>query len=90
MPNPVLWIAEADMQQLRHALKILSETEKQLRTSKNQTTWLTVALLQLSSAGASHDDNDPRLSMITLHPQGDNEENEIRYTLFRDTKHVVP
>lgn len=55
MSNSFLWIAEADMQQLRSALKILSETEKQLRMSKNQTTWLTVALLQLSSAGASHD-----------------------------------
>ncbi|KAJ0972811.1 hypothetical protein J5N97_020770 [Dioscorea zingiberensis] len=34
---------------LRRALKILSETEKQLRTSKNQATWLTVALLQFST-----------------------------------------
>ena len=42
-------IADVDFQKLSHALKILSETEKQLRMSKNQTTWLTVALLQLSS-----------------------------------------
>jgi hypothetical protein len=42
-------IAEADLQKLSHALRILSEAEKQLRTSKNQTTWFTVALLQLSS-----------------------------------------
>ncbi|KAI3464176.1 hypothetical protein Pfo_020839 [Paulownia fortunei] len=61
--------SEAGTQQLSHALKILSETEKQLRMSKNQKTWLTVALLQLSSAGASHDENEPRLSLRTLHPQ---------------------
>ncbi|CAA0820943.1 Protein STICHEL-like 2 [Striga hermonthica] len=57
--------SEADMHQLSHALKILSQTEKQLRTSKNQTTWLTVALLQLSSF---HDSTDSRLSMRTLNP----------------------
>lgn len=41
------------MQKLRGALKILSETEKQLRSSKNQATWLTVALLELSTLEAS-------------------------------------
>ncbi|XVF54604.1 hypothetical protein PTKIN_Ptkin05aG0195000 [Pterospermum kingtungense] len=40
--------SEADLQKLSHALRTLSETEKHLRVSKNQTTWLTVALLQLS------------------------------------------
>ncbi|XP_057812504.1 protein STICHEL-like 2 [Salvia miltiorrhiza] len=59
----------AELEQLRHALKILSETEKQLRTSKNQATWLTVALLQLSSAGASHDEDAPRLSTKPLQAQ---------------------
>ncbi|MED6167556.1 hypothetical protein PIB30_003934 [Stylosanthes scabra] len=42
-------VAEADMQKLSHALKVLSETEKQLRISKNQRTWFTAALLQLSA-----------------------------------------
>ncbi|KAL6174973.1 hypothetical protein ACLB2K_051617 [Fragaria x ananassa] len=45
--------SEMDVQKLSHALKIFSETEKQLRVSKNQTTWLTAALLQLSSAESS-------------------------------------
>ncbi|KAM5571830.1 protein STICHEL-like 2 [Rosa sericea] len=45
--------SEMDFQKLSHALKIFSETEKQLRVSKNQTTWLTAALLQLSSAESS-------------------------------------
>ncbi|KAK9117402.1 hypothetical protein Sjap_016349 [Stephania japonica] len=45
--------SEADLQKLRNVLKLLSETEKQLRTSRNQSTWLTVALLQLSSADVS-------------------------------------
>ncbi|KAG8378681.1 hypothetical protein BUALT_Bualt07G0010600 [Buddleja alternifolia] len=59
--------SEAEMQQLSHALKILSQTEKQLRMSKNQTTWLTAALLQLSSGGSPHDANDAKLS--TRHSQ---------------------
>ncbi|XP_065874106.1 protein STICHEL-like 2 isoform X2 [Euphorbia lathyris] len=41
--------SEVDKQRLSSALKILSETEKQLRMAKNQSTWLTVALLQLNS-----------------------------------------
>ncbi|KAJ6688274.1 REPLICATION FACTOR C / DNA polymerase III GAMMA-TAU SUBUNIT [Salix koriyanagi] len=45
--------SEGDMQRLSHALKILSESEKQLRMSRNQSTWLTAALLQLSSLEAS-------------------------------------
>ncbi|KAI4319050.1 hypothetical protein MLD38_032698 [Melastoma candidum] len=48
--------SESDLTKLSQALKILSETEKQLRVSKNQTTWLTVALLQLSSASCSSPD----------------------------------
>ncbi|KAI9108798.1 hypothetical protein K1719_020103 [Acacia pycnantha] len=53
--------SEADLQKLNHALRILSETEKQLRISKNQTTWFTVALLQLSSAEhSSVDANDTK------------------------------
>ncbi|XP_043724241.1 protein STICHEL-like 2 [Telopea speciosissima] len=60
-------IAEANLQKLRHALKVLSETEKQLRSSKNQTTWLTVALLQLSSVESSSlDANDSRVCLRTV------------------------
>ncbi|XP_002511274.2 protein STICHEL-like 2 [Ricinus communis] len=55
---------EADMQRLSHALKVLSETEKQLRMSKSQSTWLTVALLQLSSLEAPFlNANDPNPSI---------------------------
>ncbi|KAB1217286.1 Protein STICHEL-like 2 [Morella rubra] len=54
--------SEVDMQKLSQALKILSDTEKQFRMSKNQTTWLTVALLQLSSMESfSSDANDLKL-----------------------------
>lgn len=42
-------VAEVGIKKLRHALKILSETEKQLRTSRNQATWVTVALLQFGT-----------------------------------------
>lgn len=64
-------LAEADLQQLNNALKILSETEKQLRASKNQTTWLTVALLQLSSA-PSFNANNSSLCVRSEHPRGMN------------------
>lgn len=63
--------AETDMQRLSHALKILSETEKQLRMSKNQSTWLTVALLQLSSLETpSLNANDPKSSLRNAHDRG--------------------
>ncbi|KAL0727089.1 hypothetical protein Bca4012_023182 [Brassica carinata] len=45
--------SEEEMQRLSNALKILSDAEKHLRASKNQTTWLTVALLQLSNTESS-------------------------------------
>jgi len=39
-------------------LRIFTEAEKQLRISKNQSTWFTVALLQLSSADYPSTDAD--------------------------------
>ncbi|XP_055828464.1 protein STICHEL-like 2 [Solanum dulcamara] len=62
-------ISEAEKQQLGHALKVLSETEKQLRMSKNQTTWLTAALLQLSSAGSSVDTKDGNSCLRMIYEQ---------------------
>ncbi|XP_050368114.1 protein STICHEL-like 3 [Argentina anserina] len=57
-------LSKEDMEKLRQALKTLSESEKQLRTSNDKLTWLTAALLQLapdqqymlpsSSAGTSN------------------------------------
>ncbi|XP_042067851.1 protein STICHEL-like 4 [Salvia splendens] len=41
-------LSKADMEKLRHALKTLSESEKQLRVSSERMTWLTAALLQLA------------------------------------------
>ncbi|XP_030492539.2 protein STICHEL-like 2 [Cannabis sativa] len=65
--------SEMDLQKLSHALKILSETEKQLRLSKNQTTWLTVALLQLSSSTeCSSEVNDSKLWIDNVHESGEN------------------
>ncbi|XP_062116072.1 protein STICHEL-like 2 [Humulus lupulus] len=63
--------SEVDLQKLSHALKILSETEKQLRMSKNQTTWLTVALLQLSSMECSSEVNDSKLWLDNVHERGE-------------------
>ncbi|XVE54560.1 hypothetical protein DITRI_Ditri03aG0091300 [Diplodiscus trichospermus] len=65
--------SEADLQKLSHALRTLSETEKHLRVSKNQTTWLTVALLQLSFAESNLlEANDSKLCLANgLHKEGD-------------------
>ncbi|KAL8103573.1 hypothetical protein AgCh_027955 [Apium graveolens] len=41
-------LSKEDMKKLRHALKTLSEAEKQLRMSNDRLTWLTAALLQLA------------------------------------------
>lgn len=41
-------MSKEDMKKLRHALKTLSEAEKQLRMSNDRLTWLTAALLQLA------------------------------------------
>lgn len=76
-------IAEADLQKLSNALKILSETEKQLRISKNQTTWFTVALLQLSSVDyQSVDANDTKFSI-----RGACNGGELCITFFLDLLH---
>lgn len=79
LTNLLLATAEADMVQLSHALKVLSQAEKQLRTSKNQGTWLIVALLQLSSTGSLHDGTSARLSTQTVHPRGQLEFLSIYY-----------
>lgn len=64
------------MQKLSHALRMLSEAEKQLRMSKNQTTWLTVALLHLSSMESSSSDaNDSKLCLRNAREQGENHHN---------------
>ncbi|URE43542.1 DNA polymerase III subunits gamma and tau domain III [Musa troglodytarum] len=47
--EPSRFIAEAGKEKLKHGLKILVETEKQLRTSRDQSTWLTAALLQFNT-----------------------------------------
>uniref|UniRef100_A0A0D3AVI4 AAA+ ATPase domain-containing protein n=1 Tax=Brassica oleracea var. oleracea TaxID=109376 RepID=A0A0D3AVI4_BRAOL len=42
-------LSETDMEGLKHALKLLSEAEKQLRVSNDRSTWFTATLLQLGS-----------------------------------------
>nr|KAJ0201652.1 hypothetical protein LSAT_V11C600334990 [Lactuca sativa] len=42
-------VTEAEIERLKHALKILSESEKQLRLSSERSTWFTSTLLQLGS-----------------------------------------
>ncbi|KAL7589762.1 hypothetical protein Lser_V15G36482 [Lactuca serriola] len=42
-------LTEAGIERLKHALKLLSESEKQLRLSSERSTWFTATLLQLGS-----------------------------------------
>lgn len=44
---------EAELDRLKHALKLLSEAEKQLRVSSERSTWFTATLLQLGSVNSS-------------------------------------
>lgn len=53
------------MERLKHALKILSEAEKQLRVSTDRSTWFIATLLQLglmSSPGTTHTGSSRRQS----------------------------
>lgn len=42
-------VSETEVERLKHALKFLSEAEKQLRVSSERSTWFTATLLQLGS-----------------------------------------
>ncbi|KAL8144132.1 hypothetical protein V2J09_017164 [Rumex salicifolius] len=42
-------MSEVELEKLKHALKLLSEAEKQLRVSSERSTWFTATLLQLGS-----------------------------------------
>ncbi|KAJ7946509.1 protein STICHEL [Quillaja saponaria] len=42
-------LAESELERLKHALKLLSESEKQLRVSSERSTWFTATLLRLGS-----------------------------------------
>lgn len=42
-------MSETELEKLKHALKLLSESEKQLRVSSERSTWFTATLLQLGS-----------------------------------------
>ncbi|XP_021855226.2 protein STICHEL-like 2 [Spinacia oleracea] len=82
--------SETDMQKIRNALKILSESEKQLRVSKNQTTWLTVALLQLNSTDPSFSDpNESRLSVRTSNSEAADGDCSSTASLGERSKHLV-
>lgn len=51
------WIScsvnETELERLKNALRLLSEAEKQLRTSSERSTWFTATLLQLGSVPSS-------------------------------------
>lgn len=46
-------LTQAELERLKHALKLLSEAEKQLRVSNERSTWFTATLLQLGSVCSS-------------------------------------
>ncbi|XP_024028921.1 protein STICHEL isoform X2 [Morus notabilis] len=45
-------LTEAELERLKHALKLLSEAEKRLRVSSERSTWFTATLLQLGSVSS--------------------------------------
>jgi DNA polymerase III gamma/tau subunit len=47
--STVFLVTEAELERLKHALRLLSEAEKQLRISSDRSTWFTATLLQLGS-----------------------------------------
>ncbi|KAL9264720.1 STICHEL-like protein [Drosera capensis] len=47
--NPGRSLNDTEIEKLKHALKLLSEAEKQLRVSSERSTWFTATLLQLGS-----------------------------------------
>lgn len=50
MHSRISWsVNESELERLKHALRLLSEAEKQLRTSSERSTWFTATLLQLGS-----------------------------------------
>ncbi|KAJ4915762.1 Protein STICHEL-like 1 [Raphanus sativus] len=57
-------LSEAEMERLKHALKILSEAEKQLRVTTDRSTWFIATLLQLGlmmpSPGTTHTTSSSR------------------------------
>lgn len=53
-------MSEAELKKLKHALKLLSEAEKQLRVSSDRPTWFTATLLQLGIAAS------PEISQSSL------------------------
>lgn len=59
---------EAELERLKHALRLLSEAEKQLRVSSERSTWFTATLLQLGSMPSpdfSHSGSSRRQSCKT-------------------------
>ncbi|KAF9601828.1 hypothetical protein IFM89_023515 [Coptis chinensis] len=79
--------AELDINKLKHALNLLSEAEKQLRTSKNQATWLTVALLQLSAVDSTSLDANNLRRCLTNQQSGADDGCCSTYSVGDDVKH---
>ncbi|CAK9177829.1 unnamed protein product [Ilex paraguariensis] len=57
----VVMVTESELERLKHALKLLSDAEKQLRVSNERSTWFTATLLQLGSVPST----DPHAGSMT-------------------------
>ncbi|KAG6600701.1 Protein STICHEL, partial [Cucurbita argyrosperma subsp. sororia] len=62
-------LSETEVERLKHALKFLSEAEKQLRVSSERSTWFTATLLQLGS-----------ISSLDFTPTGSNRRQSCKTT----------
>ncbi|KAM7474466.1 hypothetical protein LguiB_021709 [Lonicera macranthoides] len=86
-------LTEAEVERLKHALKLLSESEKHLRVSSERSTWFTATLLQLGSVPSpdpTHSGSTRRQSSRTTEEDPTSTYREVISQKQRPDSHYVP
>ncbi|XP_059313451.1 protein STICHEL [Lycium ferocissimum] len=86
-------LTETELDRLKHALKLLSEAEKQLRVSSERSTWFTATLLQLGSATSldrTHSGSSHRQSSKTTEEDPSSTSREAISLRHRTDTHHAP
>ncbi|KAI6701779.1 hypothetical protein NL676_016103 [Syzygium grande] len=84
-------LSESELERLKHALKLLSEAEKQLRVSSERSTWFTATLLQLGSVPsleALHSSSSQKQSSRTTEDPSSASRGYNSYKRKSDSKYV--
>lgn len=84
-------LSESELERLKHALKLLSEAEKQLRVSSERSTWFTATLLQLGSVPspeASHSSSSQKQSSRTTEDPSSASRGYTSYKRKSDSKYA--